>query len=105
MCRSSKKLKLLSGLICLIAAVFALDTISFGHSLVDYSQTKVLEIDLEECIALDQRHRRRESRRSGRHFAQLPAQSRCVDLLSQSIALPKVTERGQLNGFGGFLRI
>lgn len=105
MCRSSKKLKLLSGLICLIAAVFALDTVSFGHGLVDYSQTKVLEIDLEECIALDQRHRRRESRRFGHHFVQLPAQRRCVEPLCQSLAFSEATERGQLNGFGGFLRI
>ena len=104
--RSSIKLKLLSGLICLVAAVFALDTVSFGHVLADQSQTEAVEIDLEEYVALDQRRGRQKSLRLRQRFVRLFV---CCGgakqlLRLQRLSAPIATERSRLNGFGGFLR-
>jgi hypothetical protein len=103
--RSSKKMKLISGLICLIAAVFALDTVSFRHGVLDCSQAEVLEVDLEEYIALKQPRRQRASNRSTLYSVQPPVLLRRVETLCPPITFSRATERNRLNGFGGVLRI
>ncbi len=100
------KLNFVSAVICLLAAVFALDVVSINHNLSDQGQTKVVEFDLEECTAFAERCRKRESR-SLRQVTNLPLFKRTTGgflYRSQCRFFCAPTERDQLNGFGGFLR-
>lgn len=100
------KLNLVSALVCLLAAFFALDVVSIIHTPKDQAQTKVVESDLEESTAFAERHRKRESQSLGQS-PNHPPQKRSTDWLfarSQCRFFRPPTERDQRNGFGGILR-
>ena len=102
----SGKLNLLAWLVCLMAALFAIDAVSVNHSSTDHNQTKVTEFDLEECVAFAQRQRRRESRSLRQGQSHPPAKRTNDQFLywSQCRFFIPLTERDLHNGFGGFLR-
>jgi len=94
----------LSTTICLLAALFALVSVSSFHRVSDENKTEIVEIDFEQCETITERQKRRQLK-----FDQ-PSVPSLEKLLADSFLRTELRffrppiERDRYNGFGGFLR-
>jgi len=101
-----EKPNLLSAVICLVAALFALVAISSNCHAADQHKTEIVEVDLEDCEAITERQKRRILRIFQPRPTRLPVKQLASgsNYLAQPDFFRPTTERRFHEGFGGYLR-